>query len=85
MPTKIVNWNIARRKKPWSQLLQMDADVALLQEAGRIPENVSESIEVGGDEFRDTDSCDRFPMVAGLSESGLSRMVQPGRPHSRAG
>ncbi len=46
----------------------MDADVALLQEAGRVPEDVSESIEVGGDELRASDSYDRFPMIARLSD-----------------
>ena len=28
-----VSWNIARRHEPWRQMLRMDADVALLQEA----------------------------------------------------
>lgn len=33
MTTRVVCWNIAGRKKPWEQLVEMDADVALLQEA----------------------------------------------------
>ncbi|MCY3927207.1 MAG: endonuclease/exonuclease/phosphatase family protein [Acidobacteria bacterium] len=33
MTTRVVCWNIAGRKKPWEQLREMDADVALLQEA----------------------------------------------------
>ena len=36
---KVVSWNIGKREKPWRQLVQMaregDADLALLQEAGR--------------------------------------------------
>ena len=34
MPTTIVSWNIDRSYEPWRQLLQMDADIAMLQEAG---------------------------------------------------
>ena len=30
---KIVCWNVAGLKRPWQQLAEMDADVALLQEA----------------------------------------------------
>jgi hypothetical protein len=36
VPTKVVCWNINKRKEPWRQLLRMDADIALLQEAGAI-------------------------------------------------
>ena len=67
MSTKVVSWNIARRREPWRQLLRMDADVALLQEAGRIPEDVTESIEVGGGPWN-SDSYDRFPKIARLSD-----------------
>ncbi len=38
---KVVSWNIAKHKQPWRQLLQMDADVAPLQEAGRPPAAIS--------------------------------------------
>ena len=31
MATTVVCWNIAKRQKPWRQLVQMDADLALLQ------------------------------------------------------
>ena len=37
MTTRIVCWNINKTKEPWRQLLQMDADIALLQEAGQVP------------------------------------------------
>ena len=33
MAITVVSWNIARRHEPWRQMLRMDADVALLQEA----------------------------------------------------
>ena len=34
MTVTVVSWNIARRHEPWRQLLEMDVDVALLQEGG---------------------------------------------------
>ena len=37
---KIISWNIARRAEPWRRLLDMDADVALLQEAAPPPDDV---------------------------------------------
>ena len=36
----VVSWNIARSTEPWRQLLQMDADVALLQEAAPPPDDL---------------------------------------------
>lgn len=36
-PIKLVSWNIAQRRAPWEWLREMDADVALLQEAGPPP------------------------------------------------
>lgn len=43
---KIVSWNIARSHEPWRQLLKSDADIALLQEATKPPQDVSQRIEV---------------------------------------
>ncbi len=40
MALTVVSWNIARRREPWHQLLQMDADVALLQEAVPPPDDL---------------------------------------------
>ncbi len=40
MAVTVVSWNIAKRKEPWRQLVQMDADVALLQEAAPPPDDV---------------------------------------------
>lgn len=34
MTTRVVSWNIAKRWEPWRQLVDMGADIALLQEAG---------------------------------------------------
>ena len=41
MAVTVVSWNIATRHKPWRQLLEMDADIALLQEAVPPPEEVA--------------------------------------------
>ena len=57
---RIVSWNIAHRHEPWSCLLDMDADIALLQEAGEPPPEVAGRIETdlapwltaGADVFR---------------------------------
>lgn len=44
---KVVSWNIAKRQQPWRELLGMDADVALLQEAGDPPWDLRNEIEAG--------------------------------------
>ncbi len=41
MPLKVVSWNIGKMREPWRQLLRMDADVALLQEATPPPDDVA--------------------------------------------
>jgi hypothetical protein len=38
---KVVSWNINRRAEPWRQLVDSDADVALLQEAAQPPADVA--------------------------------------------
>ncbi len=43
---KILSWNIAGRKKPWQFLLNTDIDIALLQEAGKPPLDVSSKISI---------------------------------------
>ena len=45
---KIFSWNIAHRHEPWLWLLDMDADIALLQEAGEPPAAVAGRIETDG-------------------------------------
>ena len=41
MAVTVVSWNIGKRREPWRQLLTMDADVALLQEAVPPPDDVA--------------------------------------------
>ena len=43
-PVKIISWNIAQRQEPWRWLLDTDADLALLQEAGEPPPDVAQRI-----------------------------------------
>lgn len=42
---KIISWNMAHRHEPWRSLLDMDIDLALLQEAGKPPPDVAARIE----------------------------------------
>ncbi|MCY3539712.1 MAG: hypothetical protein OXH10_07670 [bacterium] len=81
MGTKVVCWNIARINDPWRELAEMDADVALLQEAGKVPEDVASEVEIGPPEHWDSHCwnsewykdrlpflLDRWPMVVKLSD-----------------
>lgn len=43
---KVISWNMARRNDSWRRLLEMDVDLALLQEAGKPPPDVEERIKV---------------------------------------
>ena len=81
MGTKVVSWNIDTRHKPWRQLLNMDADVALLQEVGSVPSDVADKVDTGPVEHWDShvwnsrwfegrfnSLFDRWPMVVRLSD-----------------
>ena len=78
---KVVSWNIAKRHQPWRELLEMDADVALLQEAGNPPWDVAEQLDVGPQEHWDShlwnsgwykrywkNLYDRWPKIVRLSD-----------------
>lgn len=80
MPITLVSWNIATRTKPWEQLLAMDADVALLQEARPPTEDIG-PLDTGPQASWDSHSWnsgwwwgrggqlyDRWPMVVKLSD-----------------
>ena len=64
----VVSWNIAKWEQPWRDLLQMDADIALLQEAGRIPPEVADSVSIGAHEPWESGLYDRFAAVVKLSD-----------------
>ena len=81
MTTTVVNWNIARRHEPWRQLVEMGADVALLQEAGNPPADVADRVDTGPPEHWDSHGWnsdwwegrfpnlyDRWPKVVKLSD-----------------
>ena len=78
---KVVSWNIGKRQEPWRQLLGMDADVALLQEAGSPPDDVASIVDTGPEEHwnshlwnsdwykdRSEPPYDRWPKVVKLSD-----------------
>ena len=76
MTVKLVSWNIAKRRKAWEWLLDMDADVAILQEVGVVPGWVAsrEGVAIGPREHWDSHVWlagvrlfDRWPMVVKLS------------------
>ena len=81
MPTTVVSWNISKGHEPWRRLLQMDADIALLQEVGSVPPHVLGKVDTGPVEHWDShvwnsrwyegkfkDLFDRWPMVVKLSD-----------------
>ena len=79
---RVVSWNINKQLAPWRELVQMDADVALVQEAWLPPEDVSESVDIGPKESYDSHHWnsdwwkgrgwqalfERWPMVVKLSD-----------------
>ena len=74
MATTVVCWNIAKRHEPWRELVAMDADLALLQEAGNVPPDVAERVDTGPEEHWNSLTWtapgyeyDRWPMVVKLS------------------
>ncbi len=72
---KVVSWNIATMHQPWRELLEMDADVALLQEVGTVPKDVMDKVELSPhtpwlkhDPTSEYPPYDRWPMVVRLSD-----------------
>ena len=69
--TRIVCWNIAKRKRPWTELLEMDADVALLQEADAPPSGLGRPVDTGPQDYWEPweeGLYDRGAMIVKLSE-----------------
>ena len=42
----IISWNMAHKRESWRRLVDMDIDLALLQEACRPPDDIAERFEV---------------------------------------
>ena len=82
MTTTVVCWNIAKKHAAWRELVEMGADVALLQEAGNPPADVAGRVDTGprehwdshvwnSDWWKDRDwpsLFDRWPKVVKLSD-----------------
>ena len=77
---KVISWNIARRQDPWSELLKMDADVALIQEAGRPPAEVADVVEFGQGDPWLRGEFDRWPLVVRLSDRVRVEWLTPANP-----
>lgn len=60
---KIISWNMAHRHDSWRTLLDMDIDLALLQEAGKPPPDVAERIQA--DPAIEVDSAPWETMIVG--------------------
>ncbi len=52
--TKIVSWNINKKHAAWKDLLDMDVDIALLQEAGNKPYGMDDCFNTGPQENWDS-------------------------------
>lgn len=81
MVTRVVSWNVAKRHAPWRELVEMDVDVALLQEAGNYPADVADRVDIGPPESWDSHRWnsdwwkgrfprlfDRWPKIVKLSD-----------------
>ena len=84
---KIISWNIAHREAPWRRLLEVGADIALLQEAGEPPHDVAGRVEVDPAPWR-TPGRDRSAQwrtaVAKLSEQAQVQWIEA-KPLEEAG
>ena len=69
---RIVSWNVNRKLQPWRTLVEMaergEADVALLQEAGEPPGELSRLIEYDDHVFWNRSLYDRWPLIVRLSD-----------------
>ena len=77
---KVISWNIARRQGPWAELLKMDADVALIQEAGRPPAEVADVVEFSQGYPWLRGEFDRWPLVVRLSDRVRVEWLTPTNP-----
>ena len=69
---RLVSWNIAKWKRPWCQLAEMqrrrEADVALLQEAGSPPDDLAHLFRYEDEVFWEPHLYDRWPLIVQLSD-----------------
>ena len=77
---KIISWNIARKEDAWRQLLDCDADVALLQEAAEPPADVASRVVVDGEPWLSAGGGVKRPWraaVVGLSDRVRLEWLRP--------
>ena len=70
---KIVSWNIGRMHEPWHRLLDMDADLALLQEATEPPPEVAGRVEVNPGPW---EMAGGYATPAALADGGCQALGQ---------
>lgn len=63
----VVCWNIDGKHDPWRQLIDMDADVAVLQEARKPPKDVAPHVEIGPTDHWCSTDYPTWPLIARLS------------------
>ena len=66
---KVISWNIDTRREPWRQLVQMDADVALLQKARPPPDDIALLRDAGLPSAKDAGPLEIGPREAWDSHS----------------
>ena len=64
----VVCWNIDGKHDPWRQLIEMDADVAVLQEARKPPKDVAPHVEIGPTDHWGSIDYPTWPLIARLSD-----------------
>lgn len=82
MTVKIVSWNIAGSKAPWHSLVAMDADIALLQEAGAPPDDLARQVEVNRAPWRTDGRSPAWPYrtaIARLSDRAEVECIETKR------
>ena len=71
---KIISWNMQRKHDSWRCLLDMDIDLALVQEAGKPPPDVAERIQA--DPAIEVDSAPWETMIVGGRPSYRTAIVK---------
>lgn len=77
---KVIAWNIARRERPWRELLKMDADIALLSEATPPPADIAGCLNVDPAPWRTAGAGVNRPWrtaVAKLSNRAQVEWLEP--------
>ena len=88
MSVKVICWNMARRRQPWDELAEMEADVALLQETCRPTPGLAPRFEPeAGDlwERWEKEAYDCWPMIVRLSDRVEIERFKRVRPFTHPG